>query len=136
MTEFDVERARSLVAETNANGGTYHRLDFGDGLVIDGDYDMSKYLQYYPIPEDLSGTTVLDVGTASGFFAIECERRGGRVTATDIWAADSLVAQIARKFGFEFSYVPQDIYDLSAAFGQYDLVICGSVLLHLPDPLG
>jgi SAM-dependent methyltransferase len=133
----DLHAARWLVDEANRQGGTYHRLDFGDDYVIEGDYEMSKFLQYYHLPEDLTGSTVLDVGTASGYFAIESERRGGQVTAIDIHDAETaLVAQIIRTFQLNIDFVSKNIYDLDESFGQFDLVICGSLLLHLPDPVG
>ncbi len=132
----DLEAAKQLVEQVNSQGGTYHRLDFGDGLVIEGDYDMTKYLSYYHLPERLDGLTVLDVGTASGYFAIEAERRGAKVTAIDIWDETALPAQLARTFALGIDYVPKDLYDLDSEFGEFDLVICGSLLLHLPDPVG
>jgi SAM-dependent methyltransferase len=135
-SSVDPAAARWLVDEANRQGGTYHRLDFGDGYVIEGDYEMSKYLPYYQLPEDLSGRTVLDVGTAAGFFAIESERRGGKVTAIDIWPDTCLLAQVIRTFHLGINYVTKNIYDLDESFGQFDLVICGSLLLHLPDPVG
>ena len=33
-------------------------------------------------------------------------------------------------------YVKKNIYELEAEFGQFDVVVCGSLLLHLPDPFG
>lgn len=131
------KRCADLVRRNNQAGGTYHQLDLGEGLVIQGDYDMTQYLQYYAIPEDLTGKRVLDVGTASGFFALECARRGGDVTAIDIYAAESaLVAAIIDATGLDVKYVQKSIYDLTPDFGQFDLVICGSLLLHLPDQFG
>lgn len=62
----------------------YHCIDLGDGIMTDGDYDMRDFLSHYHLPERLSGHTVLDAGRASGFFSFEFERRGAKVTATDI----------------------------------------------------
>src|SRR6266508_3546048 len=62
----------------------YHCIDLGNGIVTDGDYDMTQYLKYYRFPDDLRGKRVLDVGRASGFFSFEFERRGADVTATEI----------------------------------------------------
>jgi 2-polyprenyl-3-methyl-5-hydroxy-6-metoxy-1,4-benzoquinol methylase len=136
-SSVDLAAARWLVDQTNRQGGTYHRLDFGDGLTIDGEYDMSNYLPYYHLPEDLTGRQVLDVGTASGLFAIEAERRGGQVTAIDIWDSEtSLLGQIIRTFKLGIDLRSKNIYDLDESFGQFDLVVCGSLLLHLPDPVG
>jgi SAM-dependent methyltransferase len=135
-TAVDPDAARAFVADVNAVGNVYHRLDLGAGYVIDGEYDMTKYLPYYHLPARLDGVRVLDVGTASGFFAIECAKRGAEVTAIDIWPEDCLVTRVAAVFHLDITYVRQNLYDLSSSFGQFDLVVCGSLLLHLPDPVG
>jgi len=61
----------------------YHAMDFPDGESVAGVWDIrgrfDQYIGNYPI----SGKTVLDVGTASGFLAFEAEKRGARVTAID-----------------------------------------------------
>jgi tRNA (mo5U34)-methyltransferase len=62
----------------------YHCIDFGDGVVTDGDYAMSEYINHFQFPFEMAGKSVLDVGRASGFFAFEFERRGANVTATEI----------------------------------------------------
>jgi len=61
-----------FVEEVNRNGGTYHRVDIGGGLVMDGEYAMDQYWPFYGFPDELAGLSVLDVGTASGYFAVEC----------------------------------------------------------------
>jgi SAM-dependent methyltransferase len=127
---------RQLVETVNRGGGTYHRLSLGDGLVIEGDFDLTKYLRHYNLPDRLDGMTVLDVGTSSGFFALECARRGGRVTAIDIWDSSCLLNSLIQLFGLDIRYVRQDVYDLDASFGKFDLVVCGSLIVHLPDPFG
>lgn len=128
-------RITDLVDLVNRSGGSYHRLDFGDGRVIRGTYDMTRYLGHYRLPDDLRGRTVLDVGTASGYFALECAARGAHVTATDMWERSWLDELFDLSQG-TIRYVRKDIYDLDESFGTFDLVICGSVLLHLPDQLG
>lgn len=41
--EKNIDRLAQWVNEVNQAGGTYHQLNLGDGLVIQGDYDMKKY---------------------------------------------------------------------------------------------
>lgn len=124
-----------LVREINADGGTYHQLNLRPDLLVDGDYDMQRYVAAYHLPEDLTGLRILDVGTASGYFALECARRGGDVTAVDLWDAPP-VAHIARAARLPIRYVKKSIYDLDASFDEFDVVVCGSLLLHVPDLFG
>ena len=131
----DPEALSTLVSAINGRGGTYHRLDLTPELRIAGDYDMRKYVAFYHIPEDLRGLRVLDVGTAAGYFALECARRGGEVVAIDVWDWTP-VSDIARHTDMPVAYVRKSIYELDASFGSFDLVVCGSLLLHLPDPFG
>jgi tRNA (mo5U34)-methyltransferase len=126
---------QALAADINASGGTYHQLDLTPDIRIAGDYDMRRYVGFYDLPEDLTGLKVLDVGTAAGYFALECARRGGEVTAIDIWESTP-VHQIAARADLAVSYVTRNLYELDASFGQFDVVVCGSVLLHLPDVFG
>jgi SAM-dependent methyltransferase len=59
-------------------------VDLGDGLVTPGDYDYRNDLDSFGFPEDMTGMNVLDVGTATGYFAFEFERRGANVVAVDL----------------------------------------------------
>jgi 2-polyprenyl-3-methyl-5-hydroxy-6-metoxy-1,4-benzoquinol methylase len=131
-----LEGLRELVRSFNASGGTYHRLDFGEGLVIEGDYDLRRYLRFYALPPRLDGMSVLDVGTASGFFALECARRGARVTAIDLYERPLLADLAGLVPGADVRYIRKSVYDLDADFGRFDLVICGSLLPHVSDQFG
>ncbi|MCX7919004.1 MAG: methyltransferase domain-containing protein [bacterium] len=130
----DVEskkRLASFTEQVNQEGGTYHRLNFGSGIVIQGIFDLTKYLHFYNLPENLTGKTVLDIGTASGFFALESARRGAQVTAIDIYC---FLPKIVPYLAIPINYQEKSIYELEQGFGQFDLVICGSLLMHLPEP--
>lgn len=146
------------LAERVASVSWYHTLDLGGGVLTPGAYDHRPYLPHFGLPDDLTGTTALDIGTASGFFAFELERRGARVTATDLpaWsdhdfspghvaelgpdAADAYLLQpfeIARAaLGSQVERRLITVYDLSPeTIGTFDLVFCGSLLIHLTDPI-
>jgi tRNA (mo5U34)-methyltransferase len=136
----------------------YHTIDLGNNIVTPGHYDHRPYLHYYDLPDDLSGKSVIDIGAASGFFSFEFERRGARVTATDLpgWFDHDFgpnyqpdqtpdAAQIYLHQPFEVakrilgSNVVKkqiNIYDISPeTVGEFDIAFCGSVLLHLTDPI-
>lgn len=136
MDQTVLEQIKALAKEANRAGGGYHVLRPLPEVTVAGEYDMASVLPAYHIPDDLSGLNVLDVGTASGFFAMEAARRGASVTATDLLLWDANHWAIAELMNWDVTRVQMDIYDLEPSFGEFDLVICGSLLVHLPDPVG
>ncbi len=46
---------------------------------------MRERIGQFPIPEDLHGARVLDIGTWDGWFSFEMEPRGAEVLAVDCW---------------------------------------------------
>jgi tRNA (mo5U34)-methyltransferase len=136
----------------------YHTHDLGGGVVTQGMFDHRPVLDRYLIPGDLSGVRCLDVGTMDGFFAFEMERRGAReVVATDLagpeeldwpprWrerVSPELDATKARRFELvhtvlrsRVARIERSVYDLDPSdLGQFDLVFCSDVLVHLKDPI-
>jgi tRNA (mo5U34)-methyltransferase len=134
----------------------YHTLDLGDGLVSRGYWDHRTIVDSYGIPRSLAGKTALDVGTADGFWAFELERRGAeRVVAIDVethadfdWVPGRVppnATQTRMKANFEIAHArfsssvehrTLSVYDLSPeTVGEFDVVFCGSLLLHLMNPL-
>ena len=83
VREF-AERVAARGQERAASYYWYHTIDLGDGLVTPGDYDFRPALTRFPFPTDMRGMRVLDVGSATGFFAFEFEKRGADVTAVDL----------------------------------------------------
>jgi 2-polyprenyl-3-methyl-5-hydroxy-6-metoxy-1,4-benzoquinol methylase len=64
----------------------HHSLELTDGSIVQGIITVEHLrlrLSHYPIPTDLSGKRVLDVGCASGWNSFELERRGAQVVALD-----------------------------------------------------
>jgi SAM-dependent methyltransferase len=78
-------RTRELgLAEEIAHYSWYHTIDLDNGLVTPGDYDYRESLTHYQLPANLAGRSVLDVGSATGFFAFEMEKRGGQVVSVEL----------------------------------------------------
>lgn len=68
----------------------YHTVDLGNGLVTPGCYDYRQSLSSFKFPPDMRGMRVLDVGSATGFFAFEFEQRGADVTSVEVPSLSSL----------------------------------------------
>jgi len=116
----------------------WHVIEFPDGSVTPGGWDLRETAQQIPWP-DLTGKRCLDVGTADGFWAFEMERRGAAaVVATDV--PTPFQAQSRRRFeqarealGSSVGYEERDVFDLD---GEWDVVFMGYVLQMLRDPVG
>ena len=132
----------------------YHTQELGPGVVTPGMFDLRPYVDRYGIPADLAGQRALDVGTFEGFWAFELERRGAEVVALDVDAIQDLdwpprqrpAGDGRRGEGFELARAALDsdvrrvgrsVYEATPATlgGRFDLVFCGSVLIHLRDPM-
>lgn len=84
QTDAFLARARQLGFPDTSRFYWYHTIDLGNGLVTPGLYDYRDTISDFHFPEDMRGMTVLDVGSATGFFAFEFERRGARVVSTEL----------------------------------------------------
>jgi tRNA (mo5U34)-methyltransferase len=147
MTDDPIEQARQRT--------WYHVLEL-PGYTTTGIFDMRRYVPLYGIPDDLTGKRCLDIGTWDGHWAFELESRGAaEVVALDLdderdldWPARRRPTSFpdeARGEGFRLASrlldskvqrVVKSIYFTDPAeLGQFDVVMCGSVLLHLRDQM-
>lgn len=62
----------------------YHTVDLGNGLVTPVNYDYRSSLPLFRFPEDMIGLNVLDIGSATGFFSFEFEKRGANVISVEL----------------------------------------------------
>jgi SAM-dependent methyltransferase len=66
--------------------GWYHSIQLPDGRVIEGVQSVDHLkgrIARFPVPENLAGKRVLDIGAWDGWFSFEMERRGAEVVAVD-----------------------------------------------------
>lgn len=148
-----------IAAKVASNPLWYHTMELAPGVVTEGWFDLRPIVDRLPWP-DVAGKRCLDIGTYDGFLAFELERRGAaEVVCTDIPSHESwdhlpreraaalayLDAHVGEKgAGFRIaaeilgSKVKREwinIYDLSPErMGRFDVVVCGSLLLHLRAP--
>jgi tRNA (mo5U34)-methyltransferase len=139
----------------------YHSMDIVPGVTTKGWFDLRPIVDQLPWP-DVRGKRCLDIGTYDGYLAFELERRGAaEVVAVDVedhllwdWPPDYRADGLARDPGFsgppkgagfrlaaelmgsKVQWRPLSIYDLDPdVIGTFDVVVCGSLLLHLRDPI-
>ena len=62
----------------------YHTIDLRDGLITPGDYDLRGSWPAFQFPEEMQGLKVLDVGSATGYFAFEFAKRGADVVSVEL----------------------------------------------------
>lgn len=161
MSDTSQRSAAELRAIVDTHPFWYHTIDIAPGVATPGWFDLRPVLHQIPLP-DVRGKRCLDIGTFDGYFAFEMERRGAaEVVAVDVedhllwdWPPDYRAADLARDPGFSgppkgagfrlaaellgssVDWRPINIYDLDPSeIGQFDVVVCGSLLLHLRDPI-
>lgn len=134
----EFQRLIRLQTEAFARNTPYHSLELLDGTIIPGIIpvpNLKLRLQSYPLPEDLRGARVLDIGAASGWNSFECERRGADVVAVDCVEYEELTT-VKRLRNSKVEYVIADIEEITPErFGHFDYVLFFGVLYHLRHPL-
>ncbi|HEY2012913.1 MAG TPA: methyltransferase domain-containing protein [Bryobacteraceae bacterium] len=118
--------------------GWYHSIELPDGQVIEGLQTLDQLrtrLAQFPIPRDLTGKRVLDIGAWDGWFSFEMEKRGAEVLAID--SAEHTQFRVARDLlGSRVDYRIADICRLSShEIGRFDIVLFFGVLYHVKHPL-
>lgn len=139
----------------------YHTIDVAPGITTKGMFDNRHALSIIPFP-DLRGKRCLDVGTCDGLYAFHMEQRGAaEVVAVDL--SDLTDLDYPPEVRHQLAYDPSrshlgpsrpgfdllhevlgsrvkwrgcNVYDLNRDdLGVFDVVVVGSLLLHLRDPV-
>ena len=139
----------------------YHTIALPDGTLTAGVFDTRSAAKLVPWPERIRGGRCLDIGTCDGFWAFEMERRGAaEVMAIDVddpsqldlpaeihmREREVLTASAARRrkqfdaarqaLNSKVTRCACSVYDLDpSVHGRFDVVFCGSLLVHLRDPV-
>lgn len=116
----------------------YQSIYLGHGLASPrGTRDTFALLRALRLAPSLRGKTVVDIGSAEGFFSFECEARGAdRVIAIDHPGYRALrpAARILKElFSSSIELVDMDVAE--GELPEADVVFFLGVLYHLEDPL-
>jgi tRNA (mo5U34)-methyltransferase len=133
----DTEKIQQLITQMNALGW-YHSIELPNGEVIQGIQSLAQQrlrLRQFPIPDDLRGKRVLDIGAWDGWFSFEMEKRGAAVVAVDAVRNEKLL-QARELLGSKIQYHVADVCDLRPSdLGVFDIVLFLGVLYHLKHPM-
>jgi tRNA (mo5U34)-methyltransferase len=132
-----VDAARAFI---EASSFIWHqRFELAPGVYTPGVNDLDLLFGMASFGDDLTGRTVLDIGTTNGGAAFMLERLGAeRVVAVDVCSDDLFgIAQTRNLLGSSVEYVQGTVYELSALMqGEtFDVVLFWGVLYHLRHPL-
>src|SRR5579864_4976766 len=131
------EETRKLIARLQTFGW-YHSIQLPNGEVTPGLQTLDQLrlrARQFPIPEDLRGKRVLDIGAWDGWFSFEMERRGATVVALDSVRQETL-PKAKELLNSRVEYVVEDICRISPRhIGYFDIVLFFGVLYHLKHPL-
>jgi hypothetical protein len=160
--DFQRRRADFYAGVDRGECNWYHTSQLPDGTVLEGEWDLRGREHHYLGDVPLANRTVLEFGPASGYLTFWMESQGADVTAFeagydaaihlvpspaggDVSAAERALMEhtrrttnawwyLHREYQSKARLVHGDIYHLPDDLGQYDLVVLGSILLHLRDP--
>lgn len=132
-----IEENRRQVERLNKLGW-YHSIELPGGQVIEGHQSIAQLqrrLALFPIPADLTGKRVLDIGAWDGWFSFEMERRGAEVLALDSTRSTRL-AEAKKLLNSRIDYHIGDICHLTHRdLGTFDIVLFFGVLYHVKHPV-
>jgi tRNA (mo5U34)-methyltransferase len=137
MRLLEDDQAKAFVADSDF---IWHQaFHLSEQVVTPGANDIEWLLDRVGLPADLSGATLLDIGTTNGGGAFIAERRGAkRVVAVDIYGPDRFgFDHLKRTLGSSAEFAQGTIYELPKVLGneQFDEVLFLGVLYHLRHPL-
>jgi tRNA (mo5U34)-methyltransferase len=131
-----VAEAEAFIA--NSTFLWHQRFELVPGVVAPGVNDINWLLDQSHFPSDMTGMSVLDIGTTNGAIAFDFERRGAtRVVAVDIMGPDHFgFGEISRFLDSKVEFVQASVYELADVLNEtFDIVVFWGVLYHLRHPL-
>ena len=106
--------------------GWIHSVELPDGSVTPGKNSLDEQwrrIAQFPIPDDLKGKRVLDVGAADGWFSFEMERRGAHVVALE--QPGTKILEAKRLLRSRVAVRAGDIAQLTwRELGSFHIILC------------
>jgi hypothetical protein len=140
----------------------YHRMDLPGVGTVGSEWDLREGIDAYLGQVEFAGRSAVDVGTASGLLCFEMERRGATVVGYDLsdaydWDVVPYEGEPQRDvldrtrvhlrfinnawwfarnaLGSHANVVYGPVYEIDQRVDPVDIAVCGSILLHLRDPV-
>ena len=140
----------SVPEQSNGVFSWYHSFRFGN-VYAHGTITSLQYQMWVSslIPENLKNKTVLDIGTADGFYSFLCESRGAKKVVAVDWtefpgfsAAHKILDSkvefrklIIDESNLGFVDLKQKISTINEIKEKFDIILLFGVLYHLPNPV-
>ena len=140
----------SVPEQSNGVFTLYHSFRFGN-VYAHGTITSLQYQMWISslIPENLKNKTVLDVGTADGFYSFLCESRGAKKVVAVDWlefpgftAAHKILNSnvefrklVVDESNFGFTDLKSKIGTINEIKEKFDIILLFGVLYHLPNPV-
>ena len=140
-----------LSQNCNTSFTWYHSFRFNNVYTPTDSITNTKYQLWVSklIPENLEGKTILDIGTADGFYSFLCESRGAKKVVAVDWqefagftAAHKILDSKVefRKLVIDESNIAfTKIKPLNATIDdikeKFDIILLFGVLYHIPNPV-
>jgi hypothetical protein len=128
-----------LENEMKGLGSWYHRVELPNGEVTPGTRDQSLVFDLFAsrVPQDMTGMTVLDLGSNACGLTLEFARRGATVVAIELWTIYILQAELVlREHGLrdQVEIVQGDVYGAVHLDRTFDIVCYVGLSYHLRYP--
>jgi len=140
----------SVPEQTNGVFTWYHSFRFGN-VYASGTITSLQYQMWVSsiIPENLENKTVLDIGSADGYYSFLCESRGAKKVVAVDWlefpgftAAHKILNSnvefrklVVDESNFGFTDLKSKIGTVDEIKEKFDIILLFGVLYHLPNPV-
>lgn len=137
-------RKLKVLPEILAYPNWRHRVHLGNGLYTMGYNTIDNDWEFYGMPNDLKGKSLLDLGANDGYYSFKAEEMGAtEVTAMDIYGGDGStmvggwplkgITMLKSFLQSSVEIKAQSVYELNHTERKWDVVLCNDLLSWLDD---